>query len=380
MRQTIHGLLEFGEEFRNQRIEDVVFVAEQVIERSNTDLGVFGKAPHRQGFDAACDDALPRRIENTTLSFYLAGEPSIHGFTKLHAVLIMSTTFSTAPKAPCPVAQVYSEIIAISKGPIRMTITSSLFDLSGKVAIITGSSKGIGRAIASELAAHGAKVVISSRKPDPCSEVAAQINADCASGTGEAIAIPANIGDKDELQALVDRTRERWGQIDIAVCNAAVNPFYGPSKDIPDAAFDKIMSSNIKSNHWFCNMVLPEMAERRDGSIIIVSSVGGFRASTVIGAYAISKAADMQLARNLAAEYGSVNVRVNAIAPGLIRTDFARALWENPKTLATVTATNPMRRIGEPEELAGAAVFLASKAGSYVTGQTIVVDGGMTVV
>ena len=261
-----------------------------------------------------------------------------------------------------------------------MTITSSLFDLSGKVAIITGSSKGIGKSIATELAGHGAKVVISSRKPGPCNDVAAEINAACAEGTGCAIAIPANIGKKDELQSLVDQTRERWGQIDIAICNAAINPYYGPSKDIPDAAFDKIMSSNIKSNHWFCNMVLPEMVERRDGSIIIVSSVGGFRASTVIGAYGISKAADLQLTRNLAAEYGPMNVRVNAIAPGLIRTDFAKALWENPTTLASVTKGNPLRRIGEPEELAGAAVFLASKAGTYVTGQTIVVDGGMTIV
>ena len=238
----------------------------------------------------------------------------------------------------------------------------SLFDLSGKVAIITGSSKGIGRSIAAGMAAHGAKVVISSRKPDPCNEVAAEINAAFAEGAGEAIAIPANISEKAELQNLVDRTRERWGKIDVAVCNAAVNPYFGPSKDIPDAAFDKIMASNIKSNHWLCQMVLPEMAERQDGSIIVVSSVGGMRASTVIGAYGISKAADLQLVRNLAAEYGPVNVRVNAIAPGLVRTDFAKALWENPNILKAATATTPLRRIGEPDEMAGAAVFLASAA------------------
>lgn len=261
-----------------------------------------------------------------------------------------------------------------------MPITSDLFDLSGKVAIITGSSKGIGRSIASELAAHGAKVVISSRKPEPCDAIAAEINANCADRGGEAIAIPANIGDKDALQGLVDQTRERWGQIDIAVCNAAINPYYGPSKDISDSAFDKIMASNIKSNHWLCHMVLPEMAERNDGSIIVVSSMGALRASTMIGAYAISKAADLQLVRNLAAEYGPMNVRVNAIAPGLIRTDFARALWENPEILKSITATTPLRRIGEPEELGGVAVFLASKAGSYVTGQAFVVDGGTTIV
>jgi NAD(P)-dependent dehydrogenase (short-subunit alcohol dehydrogenase family) len=260
-----------------------------------------------------------------------------------------------------------------------MPVTSELFDLTGKVAIITGSSRGIGRAIAHDLAAHGAQVVISSRKPEPCDAVAAEINSAFADGPGEAIAIPANIGDKDALQALVDQTREAWGRIDILVCNAAVNPFYGSSMDIPDSAFDKIMSSNIKSNHWLCNMVLPEMVEREDGSIIVVSSMGGLRSSAVIGAYAISKAADMQLVRNLAAEYGPKNVRVNAIAPGLIRTDFARALWEDPKTLKGATATTPLRRIGEPEELGGIAVFLASKASSYCTGQTFVVDGGTTI-
>jgi len=260
-----------------------------------------------------------------------------------------------------------------------MSVTTELFDLTGKVAITTGSSRGIGRSIAQELAAHGAKVVISSRKPEACDAVAAEINAACADGPGEAIAIPASIADKEALQALVDQTREKWGRIDIAVCNAAVNPYYGSSMDIPDSAFDKIMSSNIKSNHWLCNMVLPEMIERKDGSIIVVSSAGALKANTVLGAYTISKVADMQLVKNLAAEHGPNNVRVNAIAPGLIRTDFARALWEDPKTLKHATATTPLRRIGEPEELGGIAVFLASKAGSYCSGQTFIVDGGMTI-
>jgi NAD(P)-dependent dehydrogenase (short-subunit alcohol dehydrogenase family) len=261
-----------------------------------------------------------------------------------------------------------------------LTIQSDLFDLSNKVAVITGSSKGIGRAIATALAEHGARVVISSRKPDPCAEVAADINARCADHTGEAIALPANIGVKEELQALVDQTRAHWGQIDVLVCNAAVNPYYGPAMDIPDGAFDKIMSSNIKSNHWLCQMVVPEMIERKDGSIMIVSSVGGLKASTVIGAYNISKAADFALVRNLAAEYGPHNVRVNAIAPGLIRTDFARALWENPEILKAATSTTPLRRIGEPDELAGVAVYLASRAGSFATGQNFIVDGGQTIV
>ena len=263
-----------------------------------------------------------------------------------------------------------------------MTLAAaSLFDLTGKNAIITGSSKGIGKAIAEALAAHGANVVISSRKAEACKEVADSINAGLGpDAPNRAVVIPAHIGDKAALQNLVDETHAQLGNIDILVCNAAVNPYYGPSKDIPDAAFEKIMNSNVLSNHWLCHMVLPEMEARGDGSIMIVSSIGGLHASTVIGTYNISKAADFQMVRNLSAEYGPKGIRVNAIAPGLIRTDFARALWENPETLKRVTATVPLRRIGEPEELAGVAVFLASKAGSYATGQNWVVDGGSTIV
>ncbi len=260
-----------------------------------------------------------------------------------------------------------------------MSSEAALFDLTGKVAVITGSSKGIGKAIAAAMAAHGARVTISSRKADACEAVAAEINASCADGPGAALSIPAHIGKKEELQSLVDRTREKWGQIDIVVCNAAVNPYYGPSKDIPDSAFDKILSSNVKSNHWLCHMVLPEMVERKDGAIIVVSSVGGLRSSTVIGTYNVSKAADFALVRNLAAEYGPHNIRVNAIAPGLIRTDFARALWENPAILKAATQNTPLRRIGEPEECAGIAVFLASKAGSFATGQNFIIDGGQII-
>ncbi|MFP8882311.1 MAG: SDR family oxidoreductase [Myxococcota bacterium] len=260
-----------------------------------------------------------------------------------------------------------------------MPIETDLFDLTGQVAVVTGSSKGIGKAIAEAMALHGAKVVISSRKADVCEAVVSEINAKVGDRGGEAISIPANIGKKEELQSLVDQTRQKWGRIDILVCNAAVNPFYGPSKDISDSAFDKILSSNVKSNHWLCHMVLPEMVDRKDGVIMVVSSVGGLKASTVIGAYNISKAADFALVRNLAAEYGPHNIRVNAIAPGLIRTDFARALWENPQILKGATATTPLRRIGEPEELAGVAVFLASKAGTFATGQNFIVDGGQTI-
>ena len=253
----------------------------------------------------------------------------------------------------------------------------SLFDLTGKIAVITGSSRGIGRAIAERMAEHGAKVVISSRKAAPCQEVADAINA--RYGAGRAIVVPASISSKDDLQRLVDTTRAELGPIDILVCNAASNPYYGPMAGIADDQFRKILDNNIVSNHWLISMVAPEMTARKDGSIIIVSSIGGLRGSEVIGAYCISKAADMQLARNLAHEYGPHNIRVNCIAPGLIKTDFAKALWENPAALAERTRTTPLRRIGEPDEIAGAAVFLASKAGSFTTGQSIVIDGGVTI-
>jgi NAD(P)-dependent dehydrogenase (short-subunit alcohol dehydrogenase family) len=253
----------------------------------------------------------------------------------------------------------------------------SLFDMTGQVALITGSSRGIGKAIAEEMALHGAKVVISSRKQDACDAVAAEINA--RHGAGTAIAVAANISSKEGLQHLVDETRRAFGKITALVCNAASNPYYGPSAGIADDQFRKIMDNNILSNHWLIHMVAPEMTARGEGSITIISSIGGLKGSTVIGAYCISKAADMQMARNLADEFGPQGVRVNCIAPGLIRTDFARALWENPDTLARSTARSPLRRIGEPEEIAGAAVFLASRAGGFTTGQTFVIDGGQTI-
>jgi NAD(P)-dependent dehydrogenase (short-subunit alcohol dehydrogenase family) len=252
----------------------------------------------------------------------------------------------------------------------------NLFDLTGKVAIVTGSSRGIGRAIAEALADHGARVVVSSRKAEACQEVADAINA--RHGDGRAIVITASISSKDALQELVDETKRQWGRIDVLVCNAASNPYYGPMAGISDEQFRKILDNNVIANHWLIQMVAPEMLERQEGSIIIVSSIGGLKASPVLGAYNISKAADFQLARNLAAEFGPRQVRVNCIAPGLIKTDFARALWENPETLKTVTMHTPMHRIGEPHEIAGAAVFLASPASTFMTGQAIVVDGGST--
>lgn len=253
----------------------------------------------------------------------------------------------------------------------------SLFDLDGKVAIITGSSRGIGKATAEEMAANGGRVVISSRKQGPCDEVAAALNAE--HGEGTAISVPANISSKEDLQNLVDETRKAFGRIDVLVCNAASNPHFGPMATIEDEQFRKILDNNILSNHWLIQMVAPEMRERKDGSIMIVSSIGGLKGSTEIGTYCISKAADMQMARNLAHEFGDDNVRVNCIAPGLIRTDMARALWENPEIEKHVTATTPLHRIGEPHEIAGAAVYLASSASTYMTGQVLVVDGGRTI-
>lgn len=250
-----------------------------------------------------------------------------------------------------------------------------LFDLTGKSALITGSTRGIGLAIARRMAEAGARVVISSRNQQACDEVAAQINAE----GGSAIAVACNINDRAQLEGLVKKTSEHFAAIDILVCNAALNPHYGPSQQIPDEAFDKIMNANIGSAHRLCQLVIPGMAERGGGAVVIVSSIAGLKGSRMLGAYGISKAADMQLARNLAVEWGPNNVRVNCIAPGLVRTDFARALWENPETYAATVAQYPLRRIGEPDEIAGAAIYLASAAGSFTTGQTLVVDGGGTI-
>lgn len=253
-----------------------------------------------------------------------------------------------------------------------------MFDLTGKVALITGSTRGIGKAIAEQMALHGAKVVVSSRKATACEEVADQINKMVKNGAGEAGAIPCNISHKEELQDLVKQTLNRFGKIDILVCNAAVNVYFGPLEGISDEAFDKTMNTNVKSNHWLCQMVLPGMAERREGVIIVISSISALRGSSILGTYAITKAAEIALMRNIAVEYGPKNIRANAIAPGLIKTDFSRALWENEEFLKERVATTPLRRIGESKDIAGAAVFLASEAGSFMTGQTLVIDGGVT--
>jgi NAD(P)-dependent dehydrogenase (short-subunit alcohol dehydrogenase family) len=249
------------------------------------------------------------------------------------------------------------------------------FDLGEQVAVITGSSKGIGRAAAEIMAALGAKVVISSRKGNVCEEVAAGIR----KAGGEAIAIPCNISRRDEIAGLVKGAIKKWGKIDTLVCNAAVNPYFGPLAGISDDAFDKIMSSNIKSNLWLCNLALPHMVEQGGGSVVIVSSTGGLRGSAQLGAYGISKAADMQLTRSLAVEWSPKGVRINCVAPGLVKTDFARALWEDPERLKRTVSTAPLRRIGEPNEIGSVIAFLASKASSFMTGTVVIADGGVTI-
>ena len=253
----------------------------------------------------------------------------------------------------------------------------SLFNLKNKSILITGSSKGIGKAIAFECAKHGAKVIISSRKSDICIQTADEINTNI--GKEVAYPIPANISDDSQLENLVNETIKKIGKIDVLVCNAATNPFMGSMLDMPIEKFDKVMHNNIRSNQILCNLVLPEMVNREDGSIIIISSIAAIKGSPILGAYNISKAADVMIVKNIAAEFGNKNIRANSIAPGLIKTDFAKALWENPDILKSVLKSTPMQRIGKPDEIAGVAVMLASDAGNYINGQTIVVDGGTTI-
>ena len=252
-----------------------------------------------------------------------------------------------------------------------------MFDLTGKTSLITGSTRGIGRAIAEQMALYGAKVVVSGRLVDTCKKVADEINDAVKKGSGEAAAISCNISNKEDLANLVKETISQFGQIDVLVGNAAVNLYLGSMAGISDEVFDKTLRSNVRSYHWLCQMVLPEMVKRKDGVIILVSSISGLRGSAVLGTYGITKAAVIALVRNIAVEYGPHNIRANAIVPGLVKTDFSRALWENEKFLKERIANTPLRRIGEPKEIAGAAVFLASEAGSFMTGQSLVIDGGV---
>jgi len=252
---------------------------------------------------------------------------------------------------------------------------TSLFDLNGRVALVTGATRGIGKSIAEELARAGARIALCSRKAEACEEVRKEFE----SKGFDVLARPCNVARREELQALVDETVAKWRRIDIVVANAAVNPYYGPLTGISEEAFDKILATNVKSVLWLAGMTLPGMAERGGGSFIVVGSIGGLIANTVIGAYGVSKAADHHLVRNLAAEWGPKSVRVNAIAPGLVKTEFARALWEDEKRRNERIQATPLRRLGEPRDIGGIAVFLASDAAAFITGQCIVADGGVTI-
>ena len=250
-----------------------------------------------------------------------------------------------------------------------------MFELNDKVAIVTGSSRGIGRGIAVQLAKQGARVVITSRNLEACEQVVEEIRA----LGGHALAITSNVGRKEQVAALVEQTISAFGRLDVVVCNAAANPAFGPMSTLEDAAFEKIMRVNVQSNVWLCNLAAPHMVKQGGGSMILISSITALDGSRVIGAYAISKAAQLQLARNLAVEWGSQNIRANCIAPGLIKTDFARALWENDDIRSQIESRTPLGRLGEPSDIAGVAGFLASDAARYVTGQVVVADGGAAV-
>lgn len=250
------------------------------------------------------------------------------------------------------------------------------FSLAGKVAIVTGGSKGIGLSIVHHLAALNAKVVVASRKIEACEAAVEEVRAK----GGEAIAVPCNISNRDECEALVKAAKDKWGRVDIFVANAAVNPVYGPLSDLSDEAFQKIMTSNVRSAIWFANAAMPLMDEQGGGSFIVVSSIGGLRGSPTLGAYGISKTADIGVVRSLAVEWGPKNITVNCIMPGLVKTDFARALWENEKLRDDRIARTPVRRLGEPDDIGGIAAFLASPWARFISGEVIVADGGTTIV
>ena len=250
-----------------------------------------------------------------------------------------------------------------------------LLSLVGKVAIVTGSTRGIGRAIVEQLALAGAKVVVSSRKSDACDKTLAELE----DAGHEAIAVPCNVGYKDQCEHLVRATLEKWGRVDVLVLNAAINPYFGSMQDMSDDVFDKMIATNLKAQLWLCKLACPQMAERGEGSIIIISSIAALRGNSKQGMYGLCKAADIQLARNLALEWGAKGIRANAISPGLVRTDFAKVLYEDPARLQRRLDAIALGRLGEPNDIAGIALCLASDAGRFITGQNIVADGGETI-
>jgi NAD(P)-dependent dehydrogenase (short-subunit alcohol dehydrogenase family) len=251
---------------------------------------------------------------------------------------------------------------------------SPLFDLSGKTAVLTGASKGMGLAMATALAEHGARVVISARNQDQLETAAQTINSLC--GKDMAIPVVANAGQREALENLVETARSRAGSIDIVIGNAGVNPYFGPTSEISDAAYQKTMTTNVQSNLWLAQLTVPDMVKKGAGSVIFTASVAALKPSEQLGTYGMSKLALIGLTRNLAQEFGPHGVRFNAICPGLIRTDFARELWENPKVEDRIQQQIPLRRLGEADDLKGLAVFLASDASIYMTGQALTVCGG----
>lgn len=250
-----------------------------------------------------------------------------------------------------------------------------MFNLKGKVAIITGSSRGIGYAIAIQLSNAGAQVIISSRKKEECESVANEIK----NRGGKAEVIPCHVGRKDEISNLVRETIKMYNRIDILVSNAGTNPAFGPLENLNDNAFDKVLDVNLKSSIWLVNEASPYLKKNNTSSIIVMSSISALIGTKNIGAYGISKAAEVSLVKNLAVELGPHGIRVNAIAPGLIKTEFSRALWSDKEKLKKQNENTPLQRIGYPEDISGIAHFLASDASSFITGQLIVADGGETI-
>ncbi|WP_171211920.1 SDR family NAD(P)-dependent oxidoreductase [Ruegeria sp. HKCCA5426] len=251
---------------------------------------------------------------------------------------------------------------------------NNMFDLTGRNALLTGASRGMGLEMAKGLAQQGANVVISARKIEALEAATAEIND--AVGRKAATPMTCNIGNRQEVEALAKAARESVGPISVLIGNAGVNPFYGSMRDITDEAFEKTMQANVQSNLWLANAVFPDMEGLGGGSMLFTSSVGAFKPSDTLGTYNISKLALIALVRNLAMEMGPAGVRVNALCPGVVKTEFARALWDNPKIAGSYLRQVPLRRLGEPEDFTGIAAFMASDASRYITGQALTVDGG----
>ena len=246
------------------------------------------------------------------------------------------------------------------------------FSLQGRAALVTGGSRGIGRAIAHALAEAGAAVAVSSRKADACQAVVDEITA----AGGKAVAAPGHAGRADDVQRIVDATMQAFGRLDILVNNAATNPEFGPVVDASEAAFDKVHEVNVKGPWLFSRAAHRAWMGEHGGSILMIASIGGLKSEPFLGAYGATKAAVVSLTKTMAREMGGQGIRVNAIAPGLIRTDFARVLVETPEIRDRAIEATAVGHLGEPDDIAGAALFLVSDAASFVDGAVLVVDGG----